>query len=74
VNPANGVEQASELADLKALSNLPPQQAHAKTRPAALDQTKSIAQASLDDWLSRSRAEIVGLRGFRVELVGLNLP
>jgi superfamily II DNA or RNA helicase len=74
VNPANGVEQAPDLADLKALANLMPQQAFANTRPAALEQTESIAQASLDDWLSRNRAEIVGLRGFRVELVGLNLP
>jgi hypothetical protein len=73
VNPANGVEEALELTDLKALVNLPPHHAHAKMPPAALDRTKTIAQASLDDWLSRTRAEIVGLRGFRVELVGLNL-
>jgi hypothetical protein len=72
VDRANGLREVAERADLEALLNLAAGWHADRRTPIAIEQPKMLAEASLNDWLSRRRAELDGLGGFRVELVGLS--
>src|SRR5581483_3838740 len=67
----DGSEPGGGRADLEALANPVRQSARAESGAEFLDRARRMAEASLHDWLSRTRAELAGIRGFRVELVGL---
>jgi superfamily II DNA or RNA helicase len=72
VDPAHGLRETAERSDLEALLSLPSGLNTGRNIPIPIDRTKKLAEASLNDWLSRRRAELDGLGGFRVELVGLS--
>jgi len=57
--------------DLEALTTSLHPPAQTALSPEFLSHARETVQASLNDWLSRTRAEQDGVRGFRVELVSL---
>ncbi len=67
------VEWDPACADLDSLINLGDQRTKRHPFAQAIESMKSLAEASFNDWLSRTRAELDGVRGFRVEQVGLTL-
>jgi superfamily II DNA/RNA helicase len=76
VTPASGGrDQPSERGDVQALAAAARQPARNQNSISLdfLNHAHETAQASLNDWLSRTRAEQGGVRGFRIELVGLAL-
>jgi hypothetical protein len=74
VAPAPGArDHPGGRADLEALATSLHPPAQTALTPEFLVQARGIVEASLNDWLSRARAEQDGVRGFRIELVGLSL-
>ena len=72
VAPAAGArDHPGGRADLEALTTSLHPPAQTALSPEFLSHARETVQASLNDWLSRTRAEQDGVRGFRVELVGL---
>jgi superfamily II DNA or RNA helicase len=68
---AGGSDSPGGRADLEALATSYHPPAQAEIGGKLLECARRSAEASLHDWLSRTRAEQDGVRGFRIEQVGL---
>ena len=73
IDATNSVGSASTRVDLDSLANLADERSKGEPLTKSLEHVKSLAEASLNDWLSRTRAELDGIRGFRVEQIGMTL-
>lgn len=67
------LDHPSERADLEALTTTSHQAGQTPLSPSFLNQARRMAEASVKDHVGRTRAELDGVRGFRIELVGLSL-